>query len=281
MARLTELFNAHGGRQAMTSYSKRGTDADELRQAEFVYAPTVAVYAVSTPQTLFDAVTSAHIADGFLNRFLVFSSRQGAQPMRWRARSLQCPVEISAWMQHVRNRWCIRRNDFSESDDASRPCQAIHIEESPEALCAFQALDRRKTELIRANEGAQRFFVRTVEKARRIAAIVALGENYETQTVDAECSEWACAVAWTCDLELMRVAQDRIADSEQEALVKRVIRLIRRRSVIPHSELVRATWWIKNGQREDILLTLLQSEAIEIREIVTASGRTVREYVAT
>ena len=95
----------------------------------------------------------------------------------------------------------------------------------------------------------------------RRALIVAVGNDPVAPVITIDDADWAIAFVRHYAQRAMDAVDRHVADTETEAHLKRLRELIRAAGAkgITKSEITRASQWLKSRDRDEILLTLIES----------------------
>lgn len=148
----------------------------------------------STPQTFYDSLTESMMEDGFLSRFLVIQY-EGDRPDE-NASMIEYPD--SALVKSLCS--MAFQADANIGNAVSQPVE--RTEEAARILSAFshQAADNiRSTQ----DESRRQMWNRATLKVLRVAALLAVGDNYMYPVIDKRHCDWAIALVMA-DIEIMR-----------------------------------------------------------------------------
>ena len=120
------------------------------------------------------------------------------------------------------------------------------------------------------------FIVRAPEMAIRIATIVAAGQEHDS--VRRADVEFGIAMVRNSLMHMISGAEEYMTENEQEANVKKVLRIIRKSGRIEHSKLLAQVRAIRARDLKDIIAGLLAEGSI-IKDEVETKGRKGTEYV--
>ena len=127
----------------------------------------------------------------------------------------------------------------------------------------FRALSAEITTELRAAAGTPftAILARIGENAAKLALIVAVGRNPVAPVIGIEDAVWAIDFVRHFARRTIEAVERHVADTETEAHVKRIREMIRVAGPkgIAKSELTRASQWLRARDRDDILLTLIES----------------------
>jgi hypothetical protein len=268
---LTELMQVYGAQHS--SYRYRGYSTVHLNAAEraevtkFTLSPAITLLGVSTPDSLFSAIGVAGLVDGFLNRMLFFFGDDDARadPFGDRRKSV-LPADVIAWLKNVRTR---KGDIWQNSPHDVRPDPEILAFDDP-AVRVMRGLmaevEMRKVGA--AKNGVKDVWVRTVEKAFKLALIAAVSDN--CQQIGQLHAEWAARKALASDAALEHAATGNIAESEHGKLCNSIYRAVAARmpAGVAEGKLASVCWAYRDAAPWDRKAAL---------ETLIADGRLVRE----
>lgn len=271
---MTQLFSCASGTFVSKSFAdqtrKSGTQIDQ---------PHLCVFGASTPDRLYNSLSSGLAEDGFLARFL-FLECEEADPAerlptfeerRPPADIIRDVKEIYMWPTNVSPSGgnlstfldiIPRVVPFDES--AKRMLEVIQTEFG-------KLLARSKNDLVRS------IYARGREHTIKIALTVCDGDS-----IGEDALFWSFNIAkYCCDLMAKRV-DETIGDSKNERNAKKVLRIIREAGRISQSSLTRRTQYLKNFEREEILDNLLECQSVNLEVIKEEnSKKSTRYYLAS
>ena len=99
------------------------------------------------------------------------------------------------------------------------------------------------------------------ENALKLALIVAVGRDPAQPEIEITAADWAIRFVRHYAQRTMDAVERHVADTETEAHLKRLKEIIRASGAkgITKSEITRASQWLKSRDRDEILLTLIES----------------------
>lgn len=277
---LMEVWGRADGVVRPVAYSTAGLSSKQAEDLSkrIVRNPSLTLLAMSTPDTFFAGMTSAAVADGFLNRFVVVHSDTGRQMART-VQPIDPPEELLEWMRQVHSA-CVGGNLAAVSacahDLAPTP---IIIPMDAGAQRVFSEMERHAMQ--RGNdlalEGLTEMTIRLTETAMRVALPVAVSCGHQAiLKQDAEHARDYVLVHGERNLAHLR---DKLADSPFDLLCKEVMRLVReagKRGMTERDLNVSSRQWRgTNNQRtrEDALKALDRRGEITLAAIPSSSGR--------
>jgi hypothetical protein len=223
MRMLMEAWSSAGGTllgKAMSSLAMKPGEAPPRIQ---IVRPCLVAVGLTTPERLHTALESAHVGDGFLNRWLLLEhdaprivpSPRGVPPV---------PDAIVDWVR------TLTASDLPPLATASPPIH--HVPVTDEAVQALADLTADATARANALDitapGAGGLWGRSAEQVRRLTLIAALADADRPQeaVADVQHVAWANTVVWWAMRRLVQTAQDRIGDSPMERARSRVLQAV-------------------------------------------------------
>jgi hypothetical protein len=238
-----------------------------------IVEPCLSIAGFTTPETLFDSLTTKNVTDGLLGRCLVFEV--DGVPKKPRGRRLPGASRGSgkpsqAIVDDVKALLAALRPPNSIGADlggAPKNCRRFHF--SAEAarfideyvLAAEEENGRKKL-------GAM--WRRLEEHVVKLALIRAAAASPTNGSIGLEFTTWAYHLASWCFRRLSRGFDANVADTETERDAKRVLRIIRDAGAdrINAATLTRKTQWLRRNERKDLIAGLIEAglvgtEAVE------------------
>ena len=240
-----------------------GTDKANARENPRweIDQPSANIYACSTPESFWEALTTKSIRDGSLNRFLIFNAPED-RPEPNRVKLIRdIPQELIK---------CVHQY----SNMSIRPGMAGNIVESggvpdpqviPTTEAAWKVLNKFQTDTLKLsdqkNETAS-MWVRAAEAAKKIALILAGSKG---TNITPEEAEYGCELVRALINNACISIMQNLSDNEYERESKRVEQIIRSSGSegISMKELVQRTRFLKSRvYRKALLDDLFESEII-------------------
>ena len=239
-----------------------------------IQRPCMSIYGVSTAEEYFESMQNADIRNGFLNRFLVFSTNTKPAP-RAPLHDGEVPKELAlkiATMYNEATRLSEAQKDLPL--DAPRILKKVVWNGGRPVYEALEA----QVEEISEDKVVEPYFARTAEIAVRLATIVAWGCG--RMEVIREDMEWGRDVALWSANNMAMLAKSFISDSPWERDAQKIIETIRTSSNgIRLSSLKQKHRW---PHVDKILKHLVESEEIEeLKAVGPKGGRPLITYRAT
>lgn len=193
---LTQAWGQLHGTIRPQGYSSMGLSARQRRELEtkVVHNPALTILGMTTPKTFYNALSEASIEGGFLNRLLIVESQIGPQP-RNDVDPSDPPASVVQWCQAAATVATGEGNLVGIDLGAETVPVPMVVPISSEAETVFRNYEREVLESITAleREGLAEMEGRSVEKAMRIALLVAVSANIAQPVVDGGSARWACA----------------------------------------------------------------------------------------
>jgi hypothetical protein len=304
---LLELTGRAGGVDLGPAYADQ-----KQRPREVIIEPCLALYATAVPNDVFASLSSRSVADGFLNRWICLFGDDRPTIEEREDASYQPPKHLVEGLQLLEQNWRTQASPagpqlnvpsmapaahvIPRTDDASLRRRDIGRAIERESLAKEARGDQladlwarvpeliEKVALVFAATRPVRFELRdgaTVAKwdgaPARAAGKDADGFAVEARvpcTIEADDVDLAHdLVAW-CFRRFEAEVGSRVADTEYEAKLKRVLRTIIGAGTrgIAQNEFTRKTQWMSSREREDVAKTLAESGQIVATVAVPPKG---------
>ena len=257
---MTELFTAAGGIFLGAEYANR----DGLNERRDIVQPCLCVYGTTTPLHFWGALQGANVVDGSLARFLILPSDEDYPDENIAVGIRQAPPTLIEGLQRVAAGGGLQRGNLTgKTADQNTTVNPTIVPMTGEARARFKALSAELTEELRAAAGTAftAILARIGENALKLALIVAVGRDPAKPEVDLTSADWAIDFVRHYARRTMEAVERHVADTETEAHLKRLKEIIRAAGAkgITKSEITRASQWLKSRDRDEILLTLIES----------------------
>lgn len=233
------------------------------RVGEPIHSPALSIYGVSTHKEFFENLDGADVFNGFLNRFLIFSTHQRVTEREPSVSKMTVPEPILAAMNKIylpANRLAAATSHNGRSDGP----EVVVPWHDEWALKAYRALGET---IERMDEDEAVFFTRTAEMAQRLATIRAVGINPEAPRITLEDMDWGVAIAQWSATQTMAMARDYMVETQHQGEAQRVVRCCKRGAWTAYRDIARA---LNNRVRakdlRDMLDGLVDSGSLEVRE---------------
>lgn len=265
---ITELYTAAGGVFLGAEYANR----DGSNERRDINQPCLCVYGTTTPLHFWGALQGAHVMDGSLARFLILPSDEDYPDENLDAGIRQPPSGLIAGLKQVAAGGNITGNLAGRMPGPETAVTPMTVPMAAPAAECFRQLSIEITRELRAAAGTPftAILARIGENARKLALILAVGRDPVSPEIGLEETEWAIAFVRHFARRTIEAVDRHVADTETEANLKRLREIIRAAGArgITKSEITRASQWLKARDRDEILLTLIESG-----DVVTAMRR--------
>jgi hypothetical protein len=259
-------------------FGKEYADHDDKMKRKDIDQPCLCLYGASTKNRVYGALTSSYVVDGFISRFIIIEPEQ-TFPERQRVSIGDVPENLIQKILQIED-MPVNSSPRGNLDQHNqiRP-RIVFLEPEAERMLAEtqEFYDRQVKYYLKTIEGVSAVWARGVEHVLKVALTVE-----DSETITAKTFDWARRFVTCCVQHLAKVVVERIADNEQHRNVNRVLETVKAmgQGGINKSSLIRATRWLKNYEREDILKSLVEANEIEAFEV---KGRTKNQvlYIAT
>ena len=142
-----------------------------------------------------------------------------------------------------------------------------------EALATFEQLADESHHHVVAQKLGHALWGRTEEKAKQIALILACSFDRAEPKIDGKAARLACTLARAVTRHMVSIAQDWLASNQQEGISKRLLRIIKDvPDGLTKSQLTRKSQWLKKRDRDDLLVSLIESELVMAVQVPYGNG---------
>lgn len=226
--KLIEAFGRQDGVLRPPTYSTMTLSKTQASQTErIVHNPAITLLGATTPATFYENLTDDLVKDGFLGRCIVVESRQPRQLTRFVDRT-EPPSRIIDWCKAV-HVTAVKPGNLADVQMSEMPANVVALNFSESCRPLMDAFEVELNDAKDANEaeGLDVLLGRSLEKAMKLAMIVAKAANPKTKEVTPEHLQWAIEYVRYYDLALTRaVRRERIA-SQTDGDIKRAINFIK------------------------------------------------------
>ena len=238
------------------------------RPAVEIVNPALSIYGVSTPQEFFEGLKGADIRNGFLNRFLVFSTNMKSIDRE--------PLHDGEVPQELALKLATLRNQLLQITDADKPLP-IGAPRLPKQVVwnggrpIWEALVK-ELDKIEEDPEIGPFFARTGEIAIRLATIHAVGcGRMEVEETD---MRWGRDLAMWSASNLATAALGHIAENEFQGYFNTLLEAIRQApNGLPRKEVHRVVKGrLKAKAIDEVIASLKEAELIEETKRWPAGG---------
>ncbi len=260
-----------------TSFKNYMTPEWAGRAAVEIENPALSLYGVSTPQEFFDGLKGADVQNGFLNRFLVFSTNRKVKD-REPIHDGKVPDDLALKIHAIRNKVL----QVSNADMAS----PIGRPRAPKQMVwngGRRIWDALVSDLDKITDDPEigPFFARTGEIAIRLATIHALGCG--RMEVEEKDMQWGRDVAIWSAHNLATAAKGHIAENEFQGYYNTILAAIRAApNGLSRTDVHRVVRGKLKAKAIDEVIDSLKEagEIEEVKRVSAGGGRTAIIYRA-
>lgn len=257
---MTELYTAAGGIFLGAEYANR----DGMNERRDIVQPCLCLYGTTTPLHFWGALQGANVVDGSLARFIILPSDEDYPDENLAAGLRQAPAALIQGLQRIAEGGGLQRGNLSGVTSGSNTAvNPAIVPMTEEAKACFAGLSVQLTEELRAASGTAytAILARIGENAMKLALIVAVGRDPSRPVMELRDAEWAIGFVRHFAKRTMDAVERHVADTETEAHLKRIREIIRAAGSegITKSEVTRASQWLKARDRDEILVTLIET----------------------
>lgn len=195
-----------------------------------IHEPNLCIYCTATPESLFAGLSSDHVKDGLLNRFLLFFGEPEREPKFEGVNVPPSPALISDW-RAVEEQTRPTRDalgDLHNEATGQNFARAVTLDSAAAALRReVHATSLRRRRALK-EQGSQLapLWQRFPEHVEKLALIRAISRDPETSTVTEDDMRWAMALAEWSNGNLVAMGEAHLADSDFERQVKKAFAII-------------------------------------------------------
>lgn len=202
--------------------------------AEPIHAPSLTIYGTATPEEFYASLAGGDVNNGFLNRFLLLSTRQRPRERDPKADPFTVPLAVKEGLHRIYGSGSalVTASAHNAQADAPMITATWDTDAAQRVYADFgRALEDRESEMA--------FLARTAEMAQRLATIRAIGIRPDAPRITVEDMEWGRDVAlWSAE-RMIAETSDHLAETQNQADAQRIVRLLRERGRTQHGDLVR------------------------------------------
>ncbi|MCR8724149.1 PriCT-2 domain-containing protein [Frigidibacter sp. ROC022] len=274
---MTELYSAASGVFLGAEYANR----DGSNERRDIVQPCLCVYGTTTPLHFWGSLQGANVVDGSLARFIILVTDDDYPDENRSVGLRRSPPGLIEGLQRLAEGG--GRASGNLAGRTSGPETAVDPMTVPmddAAQARFDALGEETTAELRAAAGTFQtpILARIAENAAKVALVLAVGRDPVQPVIRIEEAVWAIDFVRHFARRTIDAVERHVADTETEAHLKRLREIIRKAGSagLTKSELTRASQWLRARDRDDILLTLVESGDIVTFEQETGGRKAMR-----
>jgi hypothetical protein len=272
---LSGLMREYWGSSFDTVYPAAWAHSNAAANTKPIHAPALSVYGMSVHEEFYEALQGADVFNGFLNRFLIISTRREPCEQEPTTDEDEIPESITSRLSEIYLHGGAVYSTSMHSDEASKPL--VRLPWGPGGQEIYRAF-KAKTDHDVVNG---KMLKRTAEIALRLATIRAIGHSGASAEISAEDMQWGVDIAWWSACRMIADAEAYMVESENQRIVKTVWRTIAAEPLgLDHSSLLRK---LKHKWPKRVITEAIESLSgagqIMVAQKKTA-GRPANVYVA-
>lgn len=224
-----QLMQAIGrldGMMRAKSYATIGQTKDRKKELanQMIANPAITMFAMTTPDDMFQTIDLRSVKDGFLNRFIICVS-DAERAIREHKERLEVPQSILEWASAIRTRCGDAPEAATETPTVH---QLIFTQEALEQQREFQQFCIDMANRLE-QYGMAEISGRSNEMAMRLSLIAALSRDPMTEIITAEDMAWSIEWIKLNLITLVDRLKMTIAGSEHESFKKELLKALRDR----------------------------------------------------
>jgi hypothetical protein len=223
---LMEAFGRVHGDMATPQFSTMTISAAAAKDIEpkVIQRPAITLLAMTTPSSFYDAMRSARVQDGFLNRFIVAEHTAEREPAG-EFTDLEVPAAVITWVQQL----LAPHSQMDLGVLAEGIPDAAVVEFTPDAFERTRLFERKMLELSRQldRESLGDMPIRTREIGMRLALICTLADTPDTPVITTDIVDWCFAYVEYFLHQTLHALRTRVADTATERTRNQVLAAIR------------------------------------------------------
>lgn len=273
---LTEFYSMSDATFLGTEYANK-----EEKPREVIEQPCLCLFGVTTPSAFWSSLSSSNVMDGSLARMLIFKSPNDYPNPRFDIEPVDFPEALVEHIKAVSN-GAEGHIAFPLGEGAAqRPKPYVVPYADTHARDRARALREEQTDMLRKHQGTHitSVIARLAENAAKVALIKSICDNPARPVLTEADIEWGYLIASESVKALMKEVKERVADSDGEAKLKRLQKLVADAGSagIEHEELFRQARFM-GGRRalNEALDFLAEGGSIRVDEIKRADGKSGR-----
>jgi hypothetical protein len=228
--------------------------------------PNVSIWGMSSPDVLFNGLSSAELKDGFLGRVLLFISRDRPMPVQ----PERTPIPKS--IVDAINKWVTRKMPPASSDRSEYEMlrhTPIRVYETAGASRIYKEEGRKFIKMCHkldeAGDPTNHLYSKAIQNARRIALIMSASDNFDHPEIQEEHVKWACELTTLLIRDARNAIKKSISDSPLEAdkLRMRAVLEKKKEAGMSRSEFTRQTQFLRKKDRNEHLIDLIEAGLVD------------------
>ena len=263
MRTIMKFYSQANGIYYPKEFSREEDTIDPIEQ------PTLCVYGTTTAEAYFGAMKSTQILNGFLNRFVHLITPE-ERPQEQLGTIIDPPDELVGHLKRVAE---LPHNCSSGLGGQYNPdlIEPRTLPFSADGRMVIREFSAYCDEQVDSGSQFAPLWGRASQMSQQVALILA-GVS-ESMDITGEHALYGVEFIELAMKRTINAVQDQLADNEQEHVTKRVSRIISefKYEGVTKSVLTKKTYFLKRKERDDIIVTLLESGQIKCKEMKMSS----------
>lgn len=227
--------------------------------------PNACLYGTTVPSEFYESLSSAEGINGTLSRFILFEASPD-RPQRQRPLLDQPTGMITEKIKQIAEYTKVKGNLAGLISVDVVDIDPLTVVMPEDVYSLWEDLDDLCTDLMKCPISSA-VYSRVAENAAKLALIYSISIDHERPVIDKVALDWASEISlWTANM-LVNRSNDRVADNQVEANVKKVLRFVKSfgKEGGTQSQLTRKAQTIRRHEREEIIAQLIEIKDIEYR----------------
>jgi hypothetical protein len=246
-----------------TSFAPMATPEWANRETKIIQSPAISILGLSTSDEFHGALQGEHVANGFLNRFLVLNSDLRAADREPELEPGAVPERLSAALQAL-YLWSGPESLLQIDNPKAVFTPEVLPWASEAAGTCYRDFERMRDEYMDEKPAFRPYIARAGEIGVRLATIRAAGRWGHGAKVDRDDIDWAISVAWTAGLALANTAMDYTPETERRTWSNKIFALIERHGTLKVRDIqmfIRGA--LRSAEIKDLLAQSVEAGFIE------------------
>lgn len=253
------------------------------RQAYHINTPFFNLLGAVTSKALFDDMQEISFSDGFINRFIFFESDNpmlSIEELKLRE-NIQHRVIDEETILQLQQMFNLTRNSCEKLNDIP-PDKIIIPWKDENAKDLFYQLVYDINNLINNNQSDAELCVRMAESSLRIATIIAVSRDFLNAKITVDDMKVGIYFVNKSISFLRNGIKKHMFKNLNEKQIKQVRNIIfdAKDNGVAKSEIIKKSPSINRKQRDEILYDLIESEEIEVLEVVSENNKKKYIYIS-
>jgi hypothetical protein len=236
-----------------------GKEYADQKQQRIIIQPCCCIYGTSTLVRFADGISPMELQDGWLSRCLIFYSPVDMPKQRGRKES-----GVPATISDIINSYILKKiiqpenlqlSQFVTKNLQQQPPVQLLVETDPDAEKLFIEFDNESITTGKKVPLLECIWAKAEENARRIALIVACGDNLDNPRINKSIADYSCRLVRYLLTEFGTNIAPEIVMGETSANKRKIHNFIHKGGVDGRlsSEITKATQWLTKRARMDMV----------------------------